>query len=217
MKAARAELLLLAAVLASILATSFILGSPDDEPEGQPDPSTYNAKGSGSLGLYLWLRGLGLRVERWEQPLVDLPGRREASVVLLLGPHAMRPEEAEVTALLQYVRQGGVLILADSSLGGPVPGVMAGPPVRGVGLRPVLGERPGDLRPAYPSPYAENVDHISPAGIVRFRRESEGWAPLFADAGGDVVDVRRMGAGRIIAIADPGLFSNARLEAAGHA
>jgi hypothetical protein len=53
---------------------------------------------------------------------------------------------------------------------------------------------------------------------VRFqRRASEGWAPLFADVGGDVIGVRRLGRGTLIAVSDPGLFSNARLQADGHA
>jgi hypothetical protein len=62
------------------------------------------------------------------------------------------------------------------------------------------------------------VQTIAPTGSVRFRREKpEAWAPLFGDATGDVVGIRRLGRGTVVAIADPGLFSNARIEAADHA
>jgi hypothetical protein len=53
---------------------------------------------------------------------------------------------------------------------------------------------------------------------VRFHRQRpEGWAPLFADGVGDVLAIRRLGEGTIIALTDPGLLSNARLDLAGHA
>jgi len=57
-----------------------------------------------------------------------------------------------------------------------------------------------------------------PTGPVRFQRtKPDAWAPLFSDAAGDVVGIRRLGRGTLIAVADPGLFSNARIETVDHA
>lgn len=217
MKGARWEWLILAILVAVLVGVSALVGDrdADDAREERPNPSTYNAKGTGSKGLYLWLQELGLRVRRWERPLTGLPD--EATLLLVLGPR-LPLEEQDLKALEEWVRDGGVLVLADDTVGGPVPGVWAGAPLLSFGLRPRVGDGAGSLRPAFPSPYAAGVETIQPTGRVRFqRRIPEGWAPLFADRVGDVVTIKRLGGGRLIAIADPGLFSNARLEVAGHA
>ncbi len=217
MKGARWEWVILAVLVAMMAGVSALVGDrdADDAREERPNPSTYNAKGTGSKGLFLWLQELGLQVRRWERPLTDLPD--EATVLLVLGPR-LPLEEQELKALEEWVREGGVLVLADDTVGGPLPGVWAGAPVLRFGLRPRVGDKAGSLRPAFPSPYAVGVERIQPAGRVRFQRQvSEGWAPLFADQTGDVVAIKRLGEGRLIAVADPGLFSNARLEVEGHA
>jgi hypothetical protein len=86
------------------------------------------------------------------------------------------------------------------------------------GLLPRLGKKSESLQPAFPSPYAAGVETIQPTSRVRFRRQDpKGWAPLFTDRGGDVLAIKRLGEGTLVAISDPSLFSNARLEVAGHA
>ncbi len=218
MKASRAEWIVLGALLAVMAAASVLLGggqNGDAQQERWVDRSTYNARGSGSKGLYLWLEAVGLRIRRWEAPLTDLP--QDAALLLILGPK-VPVEDAELQAVETWVRGGGALVLADEKVGGTLPGVRPGPPILRFGLRPRPGGRPATLRPAFPSPYGQGVETIHPTGGVRFQRESPaGWAPLFADEAGDVVGIRRLGRGTIIAVADPGLFSNARLETAGHA
>jgi len=221
MKGSRGEWIILAAVFAVIAVVSVMVGNRDAEGdrEARPNPSSYNARGSGSLGLYLWLQALGIRVRRWEQPFQELCLCQDATVLLVIGPRVVPIEEGELTSLEEWVRQGGVLVLADTTVGAPVPGVWAGAPVLTFGLRPRPGASPsGSVWPTFPSRYIDGVGTIQPQGRVRFHRQSpEGWAPLFADAAGDWLAVRRLGRGTIIAVSDPGLFSNARLEVAGHA
>lgn len=217
MKGSRAEWIVLAVLLAVMVGASALGGGrgADEDREAAPDPSTYNARGSGSRGLYQWLEALGVRVRRWERPLLDLP--EEATVLLVLGP-SLPLEEAELKALEEWVRGGGVLLLADDTVGAPVPGAWAGAPALHFGLRPRAGGRPATLRPAFPARYAEGVEAIRPEGRVRFQRQAPpGWAPLFADEAGDMLALKRLGRGTLIALADPGIFSNARLETAGHA
>lgn len=217
MKGSRWEWVVLAALIVVMAGISALIGARDvgDAREDRPDPSTYNAKGSGTKGLYLWLQELGLPVRRWERPLTTLP--TQATLVLVLGPR-LPFEEQELRALEEWIRGGGVLFLADDSVGGPVPGVWPGAPVLTFGLQPRTGGKPGTIRPAFPSPYAAGVGTIQPTGWVRFHRQRpEGWAPLFAEGVGDVLAIRRLGEGTIIALTDPGLLSNARLELAGHA
>jgi hypothetical protein len=217
-RGSRAEWIALTAALAVIVGLSVLLGNRGAE-EGQEtrqNPSSYNPRGTGSKGLFLWLQALGVRARRWELPLRGLP--REAAVLLVMGPRISPVEEDELQALEEWVRGGGVLVLADNTIGLPMPQVWGGAPVASFGLRPTLGGQTAILQPAFPSRYVEGVEGIQPLGPVRFQRQaSEGWAPLFADASGDLMGVRRLGRGTLIAISDPGLFSNARLQAAGHA
>jgi len=217
MKGSRWEWIVLALLVVVMAAVAALVGDAGDAREVRPDPSTYNPNGSGTKGLYDWLQELGLPVRRWERPLTDLPP--QATVLLVLGPQ-IALDEAELAAVEEWVRKGGVLLLADDTVGRPVPGVFSGAPVLRFGLEPraAAGERSGTLGPAFPSPYAAGVRTIQPMGRVRFQRQRpEGWAPLFADSTGDVLALRRLGAGAIVALADPSIFSNAMLEAAGHA
>lgn len=217
MKGPRWEWIILAALVVVMVGVSALLGGRDaeDAREARANPSTYNAKGSGTKGLYLWLQELGLPVRRWERPLLNLPA--QATVLLVLGPR-IPFEEQELKGLEVWIRGGGVLLLADDTVGGPVPGVWAGALAFRFGLQPRTGGKPGTLRPAYPSSYAAGVETIQPTGWVRFQRQRpEGWAPLFADGGGDILAIKRLDKGTIIALTDPGMFSNARLEFAGHA
>jgi hypothetical protein len=217
MKGHRREWIVLAALVVVMMGVSALLGGrdPDDAREDRANPSTYNARGSGTKGLYLWLQELGLPVRRWESPLVNLPA--QATVLLVLGPRVPY-EEPELKALEEWIRGGGVLLLADDTVGGPVPGVWAGALAFRFGLQPRTGGKPSTLRPAFPSSYAAGVETIQPTGWVRFQRQRpEGWAPLFADGAGDILAIKRLGEGSIIALTDPGMFSNARLEFAGHA
>jgi len=217
MKGLRREWIVLAVLVVVMTGVSALLGGRDaeDAREDRANPSTYNAKGSGTKGLYLWLQEVGLPVRRWERPPIDLPA--QATVLLILGPR-IPFEEQEAKALEEWIRGGGVLLLADDTVGGPVPGVWAGALAFRFGLQPRTGGKPGTLRPAFPSSYAGGVESIQPTGWVRFQRQRpEGWAPLFADGAGDILAIKRLGKGTIIALSDPGMFSNARLEIAGHA
>jgi hypothetical protein len=217
MRGSRWEWIVLVVLIAMLAGVSALVGDreADQGREQRPDPSTYNAKGTGSQGLYVWLQELGVKIRRWERPLADLPD--EAKVLLVLGPR-LPLEESELKALEAWVQGGGVLVLADDAVGGPVPGVRTGPPALRFGLRPRLGGSAESVRPAFPSPYAAGVETIHPITRVRFHRAiPEGWAPLFAERVGDVVAIKRLGRGTLIAVADPGLFSNARIEVAGHA
>jgi hypothetical protein len=218
MKGSRADWIVLGLALAVIVAVSILAGDRGDGEgqEARQNPSSFNPRGSGTKGLFLWLQALGVRVQRWELPLRGLPP--EATVLVVMGPRIRPIDEEELTALEEWVREGGVLVLADNTGGLPVPGMWPGAPVVRFGLWPTLGGKPSALQPAFPSRYVEGVEAIQPRGPVRFQRQAPGgWAPVFADTSGDVMGVRRLGRGTLIAISDPGLFSNARLETAGHA
>lgn len=217
MKGSRTEWIILLVLLGVMAAAASLanLRVGKEAEELVPDPSSYNPGGSGSMGFYLWLQAMGARARRWERPLAELPG--DATILWVLRP-TVPLEELEVQALEDWVRGGGVLVLADDTVSVPIPGMWVGPLAGKFGLQSRPGERPARLLPAFPSPYVEGVEAIEPEGRIRFQRKgSEGWAPLFADGEGDVVAVNRLGRGVVIALADPGIFSNARIETAGHA
>jgi hypothetical protein len=217
MRGSRWEWVVLAAVVAVLAGVSALIGDrgADKVWESRPNPSSYNPSGSGSKALFVWLQELGLRGRRWEQPLAHLPV--EATVLMVLGPR-LPLEEQEMKGLEAWVRGGGILVLADDAVGRRGSGDSAGGPASTFGLQLRVRGRAGTLQPAFPSPYAAGVRAIQPTGWVRFERgSSEGWAPLFGDGSGDVLVIKRLGRGRLIALADPGIFSNARLEVADHA
>jgi hypothetical protein len=216
MTGSRREWVILGALLLVLGISAALAGrGGGDAAEERPNASSYNPKGSGSKGLYLWLQALDVRVGRWERPLVDLPA--DAAVLLVIRPPRAVAEE-ELGALVRWVRGGGTLVLVDDAVGAAVPGIRPGPPALAFGLQGRPTGTPSSLRPAMPSRYVLGVDTVAPRGSVRFRRrEPEGWAPLFADTGGDVVAVRRLGRGTVVAVSDPGIWSNAHLATAGHA
>jgi len=165
MKGSRAEWLILAALLVVLVGASILVGAQGESegPELAPDPSTYNARGSGSKGLFVWLQELGVNVRRWERPLEDLP--EEARVLLVLGPRRLL-DGGELAAVERWVRAGGVLCLADSAVGRAVPGVLPGPAALKFGLRPRFAEEIISELRKVTWPTREDVVHLTVVVVI---------------------------------------------------
>lgn len=165
-------------------------------------PTTYSSGTMGYKVLYLWLKDLGIPVERWEKDLKSLPS--QAKVLVLFEP-SFGPEPGELKALEGWVRRGGTLFIATQREGfflepfglGPGEskgesskegqGIQPGPYVRG--KRDIRSERHPDISPR-------------PADLVVHIR----------DPWGALLGVLERGKGRVMVLTDPGLFSNLRLK-----
>lgn len=174
------------------------------------EPGSPTSYSSGMLGykvLYLWLKDLGIPVERWQKDLKNLPP--QAAVLVLLEPW-LDPEPGELKALEGWVRRGGTLFVACQMRSSfltvfglslarykeedPIkePGFQPGPYIRA--KRNIRSERHFDLS----SSRADLVVHVQ-------------------DTWGALIGVVEKGKGRVIVLTDPGLFSNLRLKQGDHA
>lgn len=174
-------------------------------------PSTYNAGSAGYKALYLWLREIGVPVQRWERPLTELT--REAEVLLLMSPR-LGPGPEELNALGTWVRGGGTLVLVSS------PGnafenhfgfkMKRGSPDQKKGNdREPLSFQPGPYirgQRNIMSKTHPGIDSEKPEAIVHSR-----------DAFGNLIVVLEEGKGRVIMVAEASLFSNLHLREGDHA
>jgi len=174
-------------------------------------PSTYNASSAGYKALYLWLRGIGVPVKRWENPFTELP--REAEVLLMMSPR-LGPGPEELSALGTWVRGGGTLVLV-SSPGNAFANHFGFEIKRGFPDQKKRDDR--EPLSFQPGPYIRGqrtimskihsgIDSKKPEAIVHSR-----------DAFGNLIVVLEEGKGRVIMVANPSLFSNLHLREGDHA
>jgi len=113
------------AVVVLAVVTAFFARSEDRD--DNPVPSTYRTGKHGARAAYELLKANGYDVERWEQPLSDLPAKiDEQSVVIFAEPDPTSTED--LNAVKEIVARGG-RVLVTGWLGGIlVPGGNALPP-----------------------------------------------------------------------------------------
>ena len=113
------------AVVAIAVVTAFFARSEDSD--NNPVPSTYRTGKHGARAAYDLLKANGYDVERWEQPLSDLPAQTdEHTVVIFAEPDPSSPEDFK--AVQDIVARGG-RVLVTGWLGGIlVPGGNSLPP-----------------------------------------------------------------------------------------
>ena len=79
-------------VLALLVGATAVLSPPEAAPA--PDSSSYSPGADGAKAGYELLGDLGYKVERWAQPLPELPDDAENTVIVLSEPlgGASKPE-----------------------------------------------------------------------------------------------------------------------------
>ncbi|MGD0482151.1 MAG: DUF4350 domain-containing protein [Terracidiphilus sp.] len=115
------------AVVVLAVVTAFFARSEDRD--DNPVPSTYRTGKHGARAAYELLKANGYDVERWEQPLSDLPPRTdEQTVVIFAEPDPTSPED--FNAVKEIVARGGRVLLTGWWGGQLAPGGNALPPVQ---------------------------------------------------------------------------------------
>jgi hypothetical protein len=172
--------------------------------------TTYSASAGGYKALFLWLRDLGVPIRRWEKPLTRLP--HDSSVLLMAEPETPLTT-MEQRSVKRWVRAGGTLILVASPFRGPME--TFGLKAKTLSPRELYADEKQGLL-FQPGPYTRGVRRIAhkmPWRISAFPPEGVIHA---SDPQGGILMALAEGKGRVLALADPGLFSNRSLREGDH-
>jgi len=104
-------------VLVALNAASYVRVEEGPETEFAPNRSTLNAGWTGTRALFDYLRGRGVEVVRWTQPMSSLAVARDdrpASFVVV-GDTRSPIEKSEANEILRWVAAGGRLVVIDRS------------------------------------------------------------------------------------------------------
>lgn len=212
MKASRAELLVLALVLAAFAAGNVWLArralQQASSIEVAPRPSAFNAGPSGLRGLYSLWRRLGWPVRVWRRPLTELPEGGGVFVVAAPGLPMYPLRQEEPGRLAAWVRRGGAVVLL-----GAEPEVAEAFGLRLTG-RSSEQEKMGPLGPAAPTELMTGVERLEVGG-ARWELLAGPAVVHAGDERGAVVVSRPVGAGQVVAVSEP-VLANERIAEADH-
>lgn len=173
------------------------------------EPGSPTTHSSGTLGykvLYLWLKDLGIPVERWEKDLKSLPP--QVSVLVLLEPW-LDPEPGELKALEAWVHRGGTLFISARA-----PNSFLTP--FGLGLAGGKEEKGTEQLGFQPGPYIRDKRDIRSDGHLDLSSGPPDLVVHVRDRWGALIGVVEKGKGRVMVLTDPGLFSNLKLKQGDH-
>lgn len=183
-----------------------------------PRTSTYVRSGDGAAALFWTLQALGVEVGRSRAPFLDPDSLR--GVVAVLAPTIV-PTAEEASAMVEHVRRGGTLVWV------PGPYDTGSPAWDSLGLatRWLEGLSPwmDETRSARPEPHRWTQGVGAVAGFQRVFADTS--AALLAPGAETLLRVEghpaavtwRIGAGRVVALADARPLSNGRLRQSGAA
>lgn len=102
-------------VLVAINAASYVRVEKTPDTEFNPDRSTYNSGATGTRALYDFLSESGRDVVRWSEAPAALlnRGRTQPATFVVIGETRVPFEETEAATLLQWVENGGRLVIID--------------------------------------------------------------------------------------------------------
>lgn len=201
----RVETPILVVAIGILAFVAFVKGSSSPTGTSLASYSTYDAGTGGYRALYEMLGKLGVRVERFERRPVFL----DASIATLVyadpldrDQRAANPTKADIAALEGWVRGGGALVYLGADDAAAKAGILHLPRVSHVGrARATVA---GDLR-------ARGVARLTASESQRFVARRKGDRVVLGDARGALVVAYAFGRGRIVAIVDRSLFTNAEI------
>jgi hypothetical protein len=117
------NLLILAGALLAVVLVLSMFAAPSGESVFPPF-SSYSPQKDGAKGAYTLLSESGYRIERWEQPLSDLPQNAEGVLLILAAPVTPVSKLAiseEKDALEAFLNRGGSVLATDAAAGAVLP------------------------------------------------------------------------------------------------
>jgi hypothetical protein len=208
-----------AAILVGLLAlfgvlTYLLSGRQATRVEQRPRYSAFNPGASGYKAAYLLLKQRGVPVAAFQKQTKELPD--DARVLIAASPYfalslfgsGARWSEEDSDAVIEWVRDGGVLILLEDDVSALT---------EELDLDAAAGQKlDANLRPAQPAPFIAGIQNVFLPGSSRWAKKPERAVTLFGDKDPAVIAMAR-GRGVIYAVATPQVFSNRHLTDADNA
>ncbi|HNG94344.1 MAG TPA: DUF4350 domain-containing protein, partial [Acidobacteriota bacterium] len=89
----------------------------DSETEQRADRSTYSGRTFGLLGYFTLLEESKIPVARWREQFTELKNSPTTRVLFIVSPSPLYfPTKEEITALQEWVHQGGTAVIIDRSI-----------------------------------------------------------------------------------------------------
>jgi hypothetical protein len=184
---------LLAIALVGLNAASYVQKEKQPDTEMFPNRSTYNAGATGTRIFYELLSETGRKPTRWQEPPSALLTNKNApQTFVITGAIKREFTDAEAKDLLQWVSQGGKLVIIDREPPRDLVTTTANwsISVSGGGVPPEFDLDPSNanqmtadvaaIRPVQPTIYTKNVNAVQLskfASTVIFKRFSDGEHP----------------------------------------
>ncbi|HEV3218559.1 MAG TPA: DUF4350 domain-containing protein [Candidatus Acidoferrales bacterium] len=188
-RADRKLLIVALALMVLLVVATAMLAPPSAAPA--PPASSYSVGADGGKATYLLLGELGYKVERWGQPLTELPETSEGAVLILADPFAGVPGRADRESLIRFVRRGGRVLFAGAFASGFLPEAYSS-----------LVKPWEAVERAYPSvavsPITRGAPQVTMASTVSWVGSIENEIPLYARGAEAVVVTYPVGNGRVI-------------------
>jgi hypothetical protein len=202
------KLLIVAAVaLLLLVGATAVLAPP--QPAPAPAASSFSPGPDGAKAAYVLLGDLGYAMERWEQPLTELPEPAEGAVLILCDPAQGLEGDADRDHLMQFIRQGGRVLFAG-------PGASSFLPLAYSRLLEPFDAVTRDYPAVAVSPFTRGVPSITMAATIRWNGFVENESPLYARDGDTVAVTYTLGKGRVIWWASSMPVSNAGIQLSGN-
>ncbi len=218
----RRQVILVVVLVAAVSIVS-LWSAVTKEVDRSPIPSTFSAGPKGCKAVYLTLQDLGIKTSRLRRGYQWLANQR--GTLIVVDPGTIRPRPREITKLKEWIKKGNQLVFFEGP--GLVPKPWKnygqeeeqGPSGRSrKGGRTALGAEfgLGLVRSETPQrqvvPVAmegvRGVERVSFSKGVHWKTPKKAWTILVRDDSGPLVLVRKLGSGKVTAIADRTMISN---------
>lgn len=207
------KILIVAAVLLVLLVGATAVIAPP-QPAPAPTASSFSPGPDGAKAAYVLLGDFGYQIERWEQPLTELPTDDEAenpqNVVLVMCDSLNGMQgDADRQHLAQFIRRGGRVFFAG-------PGASNFLPLAFSKLVQPLDAVTRDYPAIAVSPLTRGVPSITMSATVQWNGSVEDETPLYARDDNTVAVTYSLGKGRVIWWASSMPLSNAGIQLPGN-
>jgi len=193
-------------ILVLLVGATAVLSPPEAAPA--PESSSYSPSAAGAKAAFELIGELGYQVERWTQPLPELPESAENTVLVLSQPLSAA-SDSESDALERFVRRGGRLVFT-----GPiVHKFLSGAEVKLVSPTSAATRTYSEVAA---SSITRNAPTIVMAAPVKWDGNNKNASPIYAHEGDVVVVAYPLGKGQVIWWASATPLSNAGVSAEGN-